>query len=162
MRRFSILAPLLLIVPAALAIAQPDNLITARVVSVVDGDSILVLTPGNKQVELKLHGVDSPEEKQPFGEDAKQFTSQHCMGKIVLYRIVGIDIYERTISTVFLEDGRELNLELLRAGLAWHYDRYSNRQAYTDAEAQARKDGLGLWAEENPTPPWEWRLKQRN
>jgi micrococcal nuclease len=162
MRRFSILVGLLLLVTATIAIAEPDNLITARVLDVPDGDSILILTPDNKQVEIKLFGIDCPEENQPFGEDAKQYTSQQCMGKIILYRIVGIDIYERMIATVFLEDGRELNLELLKAGLAWHYNRYSNSQAYTEAESQARKAGIGLWADENPTPPWEWQQKKQD
>ena len=71
------------------------------------------------------------------------------------------DRYGRTVATVYLEDGRELNLELLKAGFAWHYKRYSNRQDYANAENQARAERLGLWAEKNLTPPWEWRRQRR-
>ena len=112
--------------------AHAEDLITARVVGVADGDSI-------------------------FGERAKQFTQNLCFGKIVLYRIVGIDIFEQTLAIVSLEDGRELNLALLEAGLAWHLQRHSNRQDYEAAEQEARKAGVGLWAAPDPTPPWEWR-----
>lgn len=69
--------------------------------------------------------------------------------------------YGRTVATVYLDDERELNLEILRAGYAWHYKRYSNRQDYDDAESYARAERLGLWVDKEPTPPWEWRLERR-
>ena len=137
--------------------AHAEDLITARVVGVADGDSITVLTPDQHPVVIKLHGIDCPETGQPFGERAKQFTQNLCFGKIVLYRIVGIDIFEQTLAIVSLEDGRELNLALLEAGLAWHLQRHANRQDYEAAEQEARKAGVGLWAAPDPTPPWEWR-----
>ena len=62
---------------------------------------------------------------------------------------------------VYLESGKELNLEILKAGFAWHYKRYSKRQDYADAEEVARKAGIGLWANKDPTPPWEWRREKR-
>lgn len=157
MRLFTSALLLVLINPTVALAAASDDLITARVVAVADGDSITVLTPGESPVVIRLHGIDCPETGQPFGESAKQFTSSQCFGKIVLYRIVGIDILERTIATVFLEDGRELNLEILRAGLAWHAERYADRQDYAEAEEVARNTGVGLWSQTDPTPPWQWR-----
>jgi micrococcal nuclease len=47
---------------------------------------------------------------------------------------VDINRYDRTVATVYLGDGRELNLELLKAGYAWHYKRYTDRQDYSFAE----------------------------
>ena len=61
--------------------------------------------------------------------------------------------YGRTVATVYLDDGRELNLEILKAGYAWHYKRYSNRKDYADAESYARAERLGLWADRDLTPP---------
>jgi endonuclease YncB( thermonuclease family) len=141
--------------------ALPDNLKTARVVDVVSGDTVVVLTAENQHVWIRLHGIDAPEEKQPFGDAAKQYTANQCIGRIVLYRVVGIDIYERVLANVYLEDGSELNLKILAAGLAWYDQRHAQRQAYADAEAQARKAGSGLWADENPTPPWQWRKERQ-
>jgi len=162
MRRLAILLQVLLIgllMPAAAV--QSEDQMTARVLEVIDGDSIVVLTPGNTKAEIKLHGIDCPEEGQPFGDDARQFTSNQCLGKIIFYGLVGIDIYHRTIATVVLEDGRELNLELLKAGLAWHHQRYGEKPNYAQAEEEARKAGLGLWSDKDPTPPWEWRQQKR-
>ncbi len=54
-------------------------------------------------------------------------------------------------------------LEQVKAGFAWHYKRYQHEQSpedqrlYADAENQARNNGLGLWRENNPNPPWEYR-----
>ena len=137
--------------------ALSNDLITARVVGVADGDSITVLAPGNRQVKICLHGIDCPERRQAFGNRAKQFTSSQCYGKTITYRRVDIDRYGRTVATVYLDDGRELNLEILKAGFAWHYKRYSKRQDYANAENHARAERLGLWADKNPTAPWQWR-----
>jgi endonuclease YncB( thermonuclease family) len=121
-----------------------------------------VLASGNRRVKIRLHGIDCPEGGQAFGRKAKQFTSSQCFGKTIQYREVDIDRYGRTVATVYLDDGRELNLEILKAGYAWHYKRYSKRQDYADAETSARAERLGLWVDKNPTPPWEWRRQRRN
>ena len=128
---------------------------------IADGDSITVLAPGNRQVKIRLHGIDCPESGQAFGRKAKQFTSSQCFGTTIQYRQVDIDRYGRTVATVYLEDGTELNLAILKAGFAWHYRRYSDRQDYADAADSARRDGIGLWADKEPTPPWEWRRERR-
>jgi micrococcal nuclease len=48
---------------------------TGKVVGTSDGDTLSVLREG-KAVKVRLHGVDTPENKQPFGTRAKQFTSE--------------------------------------------------------------------------------------
>ena len=128
---------------------------------VADGDSIMVLVPGNKKVKIRLHRLDWLEGGQAFGKSAKQFTYSQCYGKTIQYRDVVTDRYGRTVATVYLEDGRELNLEIIKAGSAWHYRRYSKRQDYADAEKEARNAGIGLWADKNLTPPWKWRRERR-
>jgi micrococcal nuclease len=159
--RFAVLILFILTAPMLAATALSDDLMTARVVGVADGDNITVLTPLNKQIMIRLYGIDCPAEEQAFGVQAKQFTSGQCFGMTIQYRLMGIDRFDRTIAIVFLEDGRELNLEILKAGFAWHYERYAKRQEYVDAEAEARKAGVGLWADPNPTPPWNWRQEKR-
>jgi endonuclease YncB( thermonuclease family) len=75
--------------------------------------------------------------------------------------MMDIDRYGRTVATVYLDDGRELNLEIIKAGYAWHYRRYLVRQDYAEAEAQARVEKLGLWSDPHAKPPWEWRRDRR-
>jgi endonuclease YncB( thermonuclease family) len=74
---------------------------------------------------------------------------------------VDIDRYGRTVATVYLDDGRELNLEIIRAGYAWNYRKYSNRQDYAEAEENARAEKLGLWTDPHAKPPWEWVRDRR-
>jgi endonuclease YncB( thermonuclease family) len=128
----------------------------ALVVGVTDGDTITVLRDGRHEA-LRLHGIDAPEKRQAFGERAKQFTSDLVFGKTVVVRVGGRDRYGRTIADVFLRDGRSVNQEVVRAGYAWQYRRYSGDQRLAVLEAEARAAFRGLWADPNPEPPWEWR-----
>lgn len=160
-RRFAVPILLLPISLILITTALPNDLMTARVVSVTDGDNLTVIESDNKQVLIRLHGLDCPEGKQAYGKRAKQFTSSQRFGTTIRYREVDIDRYSRTVATVYLEDGTELNLAIPKAGLAWHYKRYSKRQDYTVAEEESRRAGIGLWQEPNAIPPWEWRRNKR-
>ena len=108
-------------------------------VGVTDGDTITVLRNGRHEA-LRLHGIDAPEKGQAFGERAKQFTSGLAFGKTVVVRVKGRDRYGRTIGDVSLPDGRNLNQEVVRAGYAWWYRRYSADQRLAVLEAEARAD----------------------
>ena len=136
--------------------------LTGRVVGVTDGDTITVLAAGNVQHRIRLHGIDCPEKPQPFGTKAKQFTSEACFGKTVRVELVDTDRYGRTVGDVILPDGRNLNHEIVRAGLAWHYVKYApGDRKLAQAESEAREARRGLWAEAEPVPPWQWRRGAR-
>jgi len=66
------------------------------------------------------------------------------------------DRYGRSIGWVYC-DGKNLNQELLKAGLAWHFRRYSKDEKLQALEDQARAEKVGLWKDKNPIPPWDWR-----
>ena len=70
-------------------------------------------------------------------------------------QVVDRDRYGRTVGVVLLRDGRSLSHELVRAGLAWMYRRYTNDQSLSDLEEEARVARRGLWADPEPVPPWE-------
>ncbi len=133
---------------------------TGRVVGVSDGDTITVLHNG-KGERIRLHGIDCPEKRQAFGNRAKQFTSTLVFGKGVTVQVMDRDRYGRTVGVVLLPDGRSLNHELVRAGLAWMYRRYTNDQSLSDLEAEARVARRGLWADPHAVPPWEWRSARK-
>ena len=116
---------------------------TGRVVGVSDGDTITVLHNG-KGERIRLHGIDCPEKRQAFGNRAKQFTSKLVFGTTVTVQVVDRDRYGRTVGVVLLPDGRSLNHELVRAGLAWWYRKYSDDQSLGDLEAEAREAKRGL------------------
>ena len=119
---------------------------TGKVVRVSDGDTITVLHNG-KGERIRLHGIDCPEKRQAFAKRAKQFTSNLVFAKTVTVQAVDLDRYGRTMGVVLLPDGRSLNHELVRAGLAWMYRRYTNDQSLSDLEEEAQVARRGLWAD---------------
>ncbi len=139
---------------------RPATLVTGKVVAVKDGDTIVVLQ-GREQVTVRLAGIDCPESAQPFGAKAKQAASDFCFGQQVTINVTGKDRYSRSLAEVILPDGRNLNRELLRTGLAWWFREYSDDKRLGDLEAEARENKRGLWADANPIAPWAWRADQK-
>jgi micrococcal nuclease len=134
---------------------------TGKVVSVSDGDTITVMHLG-RGGKVRLYGIDCPEKGQAFGNRAKQFTSKMVFGKEVLVKSHGCDRYGRILGDVFLPDGRSLNQELIRAGYAWWFRKYSNDEMLAMLESKARASREGLWADPHAVPPWEYRKNCRN
>jgi len=135
------------------------NSIKGKVIAVKDGDTIDILYEG-KALTIRFAHIDCPEIKrgQPFGQAAKIFTSDHCYGQIITVLNEGkFDKYSRLIAIVINEKGENINRELVKAGLAWHFKKYSNDSSYDILELEAKKNSIGLWSDKNPIPPWEWR-----
>ncbi len=146
------------IVFVALVLAMPAfaEEITGKCTGVLDGDTIEVLYK-ERPVRIRLAGIDCPEKRQAFGQKAKQATSNICFGKDVTVDVQGHDRYHRLIANVMV-DGIVVNRELLRRGLAWHYKKYAPKDKDLAAlEADARSKRVGIWADKNPVPPWEFR-----
>jgi endonuclease YncB( thermonuclease family) len=134
---------------------------TGKVVGILDGDTISVLRAG-KAVKVRLHGVDTPEKAQAFGTQAQKLTGDLAFQQTVTVVIRDTDRYGRVVGEVLLPDGRSLNQELVKAGMAWWYRPYDpNDTTLAQLEAEARTAKLGLWADAHPVPPWEWRKGQR-
>jgi endonuclease YncB( thermonuclease family) len=109
---------------------------TAKVVGVSDGDTITVLKEKTR-FKIRLHGIDAPESHQAFGNRAKQFSSDLVFGKTVQIRPLNTDRYGRTLAWVYV-NGKTVNEEIVRAGYAWHYKRYSKDRNLAEAEIEAR------------------------
>ncbi len=148
--------PLLLLALAAPALRAMEPF-AGKVVGVSDGDTLTVLRDGGVQVRIRLAGIDCPEKGQDFGQVAKEHASARVFGKVVAVHPEAVDRYGRTVATVLCPDGENLNLSLVKAGLAWHYLAYSDDEALAGAEAEARAAGLGLWSRPDRIPPWEYR-----
>ena len=151
---------LVLILAALLAIRFLSvREINGRVVSIQDGDTITVLQ-GTTSYKVRLQGVDCPEKGQAFGNVAKQFTSDLVYDKTVKVKYEERDRYKRYLGTVYVGD-RNLNKELVQAGLAWHYKQYSKDPVLAALEVRARLDKKGLWSDPKPIAPWEFRRQPR-
>jgi endonuclease YncB( thermonuclease family) len=144
--------PCLLVLLAACPACGSDY--AARVVGISDGDTITVLTPDKAQHRIRLHGIDAPEAGQDFGGRAKQAASALAFGKTVTIKTRDTDRYGRTVAEVILPDGRSLNREMVRQGMAWRYRKYApadTELARLESEAKAAR--RGLWSQPNPVPP---------
>lgn len=135
-----------------------------KVVHVSDGDTIVVEHRGKKE-RIRLYGVDAPESSQRFGQDAKELTTKLVLDKEVTIEPVVRDPYGRTVGVVKLADGHTLEENLVENGLAWLYEHFADAQAHADwgpLEKAARDAKKGLWADDHPTPPWEYRKHEKH
>jgi endonuclease YncB( thermonuclease family) len=132
--------------------------IYGKVVGVVDGDTIWILTSEKRRLEIRLLGIDAPEKRQAFGNKAKQALSDKIHGKDVEVRWKKRGRYGRILGKVFYNKA-DINLEMIKLGLAWHYKKYEDDQfsgdakSYGTAESLSRKNKIGLWSAKN-SPPW--------
>lgn len=135
---------------------------SGKIVAVKDGDTVVILEEGFSQNTLRLAEVDCPENSQPFGKNAKQFTSNEIFGKYVSYQNLGKDRYGRIIAKIFYDNGKYISEELIKNGLGWWYFKYSKNQKLGALEFQAREKKIGLWIDKNPIEPWNWRKYKKN
>lgn len=129
----------------------------AKVVGISDGDTFKVLYQENQEIKVRLNHIDAPEKGQPFGKSAKKFASDLCFGKEVkIVRQKKKDRYQRIIAEIFVGE-TNINKEMVRAGYAWHFKKYSLDKEYDKIETEARENKRGLWQDKNPVAPWAWR-----
>jgi micrococcal nuclease len=130
--------------------------LSGEVSEVIDGDTLDLLN-ANKPRRIRLYGIDTPELAQPFGPAAKILASEMALHKMVIVRVRGRDKYGRTLGDVVFLDGRVLNQELMKAGMAWWYRKYVNDSQLVALEDEARVRRLGLWSDSDPVAPWDFR-----
>jgi len=139
---------------------------SGKVVGVSDGDTVTILDSTNKQHKVRLSGIDAPEKRQSFGTASKENLSNLVFAKVVTVETSKTDRYGREVGKLLVA-GQDANLEQLRSGLAWHYIAYereqppAERRLYADTELEAKRLRRGLWHDEKPTPPWEFRKTSR-
>jgi micrococcal nuclease len=88
---------------------------------IVDGDTITI-----RKTQIRLFGIDAPELNHPYGQKAKWKLVALCKGQRVRAEILEEDDHGRTVAKCFLEDGRDLSAEMVRAGLAIDWPKFSD------------------------------------
>jgi len=127
-----------------------------RVVGVHDGDTLTCLDENNDQQKVRLAEIDAPELGQDYGRVARESLAELVFGKTVTVADEGKDRYGRWIARMQV-DGVDVNRRLVATGNAWHYSDYSRDAALETLQDQARSQRLGLWAQADPVPPWDFR-----
>lgn len=146
---------LLLLASVALypACAEEFN---ARVIAVMDGDTIMVLRDG-KRVKVRLANIDAPEKAQEYGTESRQTLLNLVQKKQVHVNSQAMDSYGRMVAEISV-DGRSANAEQVRRGMAWEYSHYHSNKHYLALQSEAQQARRGLWAQAvSPMPPEQWR-----
>ncbi len=160
----SLVLAALLLAPCTASTAS--DMLQGRVVRIVDGDTVVVLDTDKVQHRIRLAYIDAPESGQDWGTRAKQHLISLVGGKDVQVEIKTQDKYGRTVGKIIADD-QDVNLAMVRAGMAWWYRKYSKDQSvhdrllYAGAEIAARNVRTGLWADPNPVPPEDYRRGDR-
>lgn len=148
-----------------LSVDYPVSRVAAKVVSVVDGDTLMVAAQG-KRLKVRLACIDAPELAQPPWGAASLAALKALLpsGSPVLLTPLGTDRYGRTVAKVLSERGN-ISWMLARRGQALVYRQNLSRcdpKAFLAAERQAQRQGLGLWGKPPlPVAAWERRWCRR-
>jgi endonuclease YncB( thermonuclease family) len=151
-----------LVIYALCACLAQAEILRGKVVKIADGDTLTLLDRSKQQHKVRLIGIDAPERKQPFGTVSRQNLAALVFGKAVAVEWHKQDRYQRVLGKVLL-NGKDINLEQIKAGLAWHYKQYDrdqlpvDRKLYAEAQKAASLKGIGLWSDAAPVAPWNFR-----
>jgi endonuclease YncB( thermonuclease family) len=142
---------------------NPPNKLSAKVVSITDGDTVDVIASDGASCAVRLAGIDAPEHDQAFGTQSTQHLASMISGKSVNLDCENERSYGRLICKILLLDGEDVDLDQVKAGMAWHYKQYEDEQSpadrvsYAAAECAAMKAKIGLWSDPHPVQPQDFR-----
>ncbi len=148
---------MMLVASSAMALTQEWS---AKVIKVIDGNTLEIITSDNEVYKVMLKEIDCPEIEQMYGEEAKRLTEKILLKKKVTVTISGKDRWGNRLVSITLGNGKDINQELLKKGYAWHNTRLSSSNILKSIESKAKAQKIGLWQNEDPTPPWVFRRQQ--
>lgn len=116
------------------------EMITVNITRVIDGDTF-----ESNIGKVRLLGINTPEKKQTYYSEAKDFLLDY-EGKEVELEEKGKDKYGRNLAYVYFND-KLINEEILKSGLAnlYYYEKDENYEKLKKAEKEARSSQLGIW-----------------
>lgn len=128
----------------------------AKVIVVMDGDTVMVLRDGNK-IKIRLANIDAPELAQEYGKESRLALLKRVLKKQVHINSRAVDSYGRMVAEIRL-DGHSINEELVKSGMAWEYSHFHRDKHYLALQRQAQLAHRGLWGQsDNPLRPEKWR-----
>jgi len=132
-----------------------------KVIGISDGDSFKVLFQ-KQELKIRIHGIDAPERKMAFYKNSKKLLASLIFNKYIYLKINKKDHYQRFVAQVNLTNGTNIAYEMVKNGMAWHFTKYSNDKKQANLQELAIKNKIGIWQDENPIPPWDFRKMKRD
>lgn len=171
MKYFSIVLALIFIgCQPQTPIKLDGKLLFGTVINIIDGDTVTVRDANNEEHRIRLGEIDCPEKSQEYGREAAVETKDLLLDQQVKVFWKKKDSFSwrttkkeekhgRIIGGIYL-NGRFINRELVERGAAWHYKEFSTDDTIAEAEAYAKTNKYGLWANPNAISPWNYRKKK--
>ena len=151
------------------ASARPGRPVPVAVVSVQDGDSVIVRLPGSRRdesVRVRLYAIDAPERDQQYGREARGYLRRLVWNRNdLILEPMDTDQYGRLVGVLFYKSvgrRRSINRLMVQQGLARWYSQFGGHGlGLEQAEQDARERRRGMWASQRQVAPWEHRRTQR-
>lgn len=145
-----------LFILSCLPLSVAAESIEAKVIAVLDGDTVLIARAGHKPEKVRMLNIDAPEKDQAYGAQSKQSLAGLVLKKKVRVEIAAHDQYGRLLGQLYV-DGNNINEEQVKRGMAWEYSGFHSNRGYIALQSNAQQSRLGLWAQREPQAPWQWR-----
>jgi len=147
---------LLTLVCLTLASVGQAEVFSAKVIAVIDGDTVLIMRPNHRPEKVRLLNIDAPEKSQAFGTQSTQSLSAMVLKRQVKIEVKAEDHYGRLLGEIAVDD-RTVNEEQVKRGMAWEYAGYNKNHRYVILQNEAQQAHRGLWQQTAPQAPWQWR-----
>lgn len=145
---------------SSLNLKKQDEVLNGKIVKITDGDTINILTSENDKLRIRFYGIDAPESSQKFGKEAKNFLAKMCpLGSVASLNVKSKDKYGRIVAIVSCGNYKDVNSEMVKNGYAWAYRSFS--KDYVSLENSAKQNRLGLWIDNNPINPADYRKERK-
>ncbi|QNN58663.1 thermonuclease family protein [Diaphorobacter ruginosibacter] len=129
---------------------------------VSDGDSVLARCEGpeaSRIVRIRVAHIDAPELHQTYGPESKARLARLCLHRRAQITPAALDMYGRMVASLQC-DGTDASADQLRSGLAWLSTRDAHaRQALQPLQSMAQRTHAGLWVQQRPMAPWDYRKR---
>lgn len=141
---------------------EKKSIIEGNAVLVFDGQTIGVVAKDGSKYTVRLRGIDTPENRQPFGVESASQLAYLVQGMNVVVIVNDLDQRNHYVGSVIL-DGEDLSLTQIRRGMAWNRSKgvktmtKEQRDTFARAEEKARSERVGIWSSPDPIAPWVFR-----
>ena len=147
----------LIVLLCSIPLSVQAETFSAKVIAVMDGDTVMVLRGGQK-LKVRMANIDAPEKDQTFGRQSRDSLLEMVGKKQVQIDSQAVDQYGRIVGLISV-DGRNVNQEQVKRGMAWEYSHYHSDKTYIGLQSDAQQARRGLWTQTSPQAPWQWRSR---
>jgi micrococcal nuclease len=149
--------------PAPASASKPFNAKCAKVEAVNDGDTFRCVRSNGQSFAVRVAAVDAPETDIQRAADVARTKLRDIAVDGSRTVCSGARSHARWVCRVFTPQEQDVGALMIEAGAVWYYRQYASqvpptyRKLYGQFEASARAGRVGLWADEDPMPPWTCR-----